>query len=266
MRLIAVIFALLLLSACAVQQIEPKIVEVNKTVEINKTKEVIEPKIEPKPAPKVIAEPIADAGKVNELLADINENIESYSFVYEDIEVFVLGNKMGVKFDYFVELSFEMNNERVYITDAYIDTDTGKAVAYCDVRGEERIVGTFNIDRSRCKKIINVELNVSKEDIYVKTPVDWLLEFKDVEPDRIELNDQILKRQTGWHTVNPVLHFDTPENRIVVIRIDKSTKLPARVEVVGAPMSERIDYDYLVANRVLEEDVVYKEFIKQDST
>lgn len=266
MKKAMVLIFLVLLAACAAPQApveapvvesEPEIVEEEAPeptlIEINKT---------PEPVPEPVEE---ELGVVEALLYSIEQNITSYSFFSGKTQVFVLGDKMHILLDDFVELDFDTNGTRSFLTNAFLDLSTKTAVGYCDVRQEEEILGSFKADRSKCIKLINIPINVSFDDVYVKTPIDWLQEFKDTEPSIVETADQYVKQPTGWFTISPVLHYKLPE-KSVIIRVDKKTKLPAKIEITKGQLIERIDYNWIIVNQVKPEEVTYQPFMPTRSS
>lgn len=225
------------------------------TTQPKTTKE--EEPVQPRPQNTSLAE--EKPGVVEQLLHSIRTNITSYSFFVGKTQVFVLENKMRVLFGDFVELPFETNNSRTFLTDAYINLSSRTAVGYCDVRREERILGSFNADRSKCLKLANIPINVSFEQVYAKTPVDWLEEYQHSKPTIIETTDQYLKQPTGWFTINPVIHYEFTD-KTVIMRIDKKTRMPVRIEIVEDDKVKKVEYEWLLVNQVKKEDVEYQPF------
>jgi len=220
-----------------------------------------------KPAEPVVskteeAPAVEGSAAITEAIAKFEQGVSSYSYKLGDTQHYVVDDLIHIELDKAKELGFKINETiRVHITDIFVDRTTKDAVGYCDPRSEERIVGEFNADRSKCIKLIDMPFELDYKEHNPTLPEDWLYQYKDRTPALVEEADQYVKEPSGWKAVNPVVHFLEGKNTII-LRLDIKTGLPLRVEINKQPIAETISYSFFVHNKVKPEQVAYKKFAR----
>jgi len=129
-----------------------------------------------------------------------------------------------------------------------------KAVAYCHIEHEEQILGkAFTWDVSDCKHYIDKGIAVPFEDWKPEGPLDYLVNFADVEPVFVEEGVQSVTSLSVPKTVQPSLHYDANGVR-VVLHIEQRSQVPIQVEIQGQqPVSfKNVYFDNLLLYGVQE--------------
>jgi hypothetical protein len=213
------------------------------------------------PEPQAVA-PAPASPAVSDAIAKFNQNVSSYYFKIGRDEYFVRGKEIHIKLGTFRELPFKYNGTmRTHITDIFIDRTRSEAIAYCDPRTEEEIVGEFNADRSKCIKLIDIQLPLDYKEYNPELPEDWLQKYLNKEPMRVEDTDQFIKLPSGWKTVNPVLHFQDG-GKTTILRLDGKTGLPLKIETTEGTLNKITSFDFFVHNTVKPEQLVHKPFAR----
>jgi len=220
-----------------------------------------EPAPEPAPEPQVF-EPAPANQAIADAIAKFNQNVSSYYFKIGKDEHFVRGKEVHIQLGTFRELPFKVNGTiRTHITDIFIDRSRSEAIAYCDPRTEEEIVGEFNADRSKCIKLIDIPFTLDYQEYNPELPEDWLHKYANTAPARVEDTDQFIKLPSGWKTVNPVLHFQEGD-KTVILRLDAKTGLPLKIETTEGTLNKITSFDFFVHNTVKPEQLVHKLFAR----
>ncbi len=184
--------------------------------------------------------PIAQA-----FLDEAKKNFKTHAYLLSDRLVIVYENKSR---HYFLNL-YQLP-DKTHITDVYVDKDNKAAVAYCDIDRESKMTSrAFDYERSKCKNNIDVPVAVSYADWIPKGPLDYLEDFKDIDPVLIENNTQTISIGGNSKTIQPTLHYDiNGEN--VIVRIDRRYKVPIKIERDGQPVLDFRDafFDVMVVD------------------
>jgi hypothetical protein len=219
-------------------------------IKINET--AAEPVITPKIAPERTA--LSDA------VIKFRQNVTSYTYKSGKGEVWVVDDRIHVRLDKITPLPEKLNRTiAVSITDVFVNRATQKATGYCDPRSEEKILGTFHLDRSPCLKIIDIPIELSYGEHNPQLPEDWILKYQNMLPVRVETNDQYIRESKGWRAVNPIIHL-RDGSKDVVLRLELKTGLPIKAEITEGTAKQVVDYDTLLYNSVKPEQVEYQKF------
>ena len=279
MRKILIFLALIFLAACQTQVV---IVEKNVTINVSEcnppyyeytagdccldkdVNEVCDREELPEdgaisPQPSSETPEVLERVIVQKTIQKFKDTVKSYSFKKGKKEYFVMGDLVHVKLDRVEKLTQRINNTEVAITDIFVDRTLGHAKGYCDPRTEGDIMGSYQADRSPCKKIIDVAIPLNYKEYNPELPEDWLYKYVDTIPVIVETSDQYVRATPAWKYVNPVLHFIEGEERIT-IRVDAKTGIPLKIETDKGTATLIQSYDWVIHNKVTGEDVQYQTF------
>jgi len=241
-----VVFALLLLMACAQPAVQPAPQPEEQVVEVAE-KVIVQcwdgstasslagcpPKEEKIIAKEVVApeqKAVESVPITKQLLAKAQEHA-GYAYELEDRLVLVSGDK---KRHLFLKVIFV---DAAPITDVFVDLTGKTAMAYCDVEHEAQILGkAFTWSDVDCKHFIDNSTSVPFKDWESKGPLDYLADFADVEPDFVEDGIQTINSLSVPKTVQPSLHYLVDGVR-VILHIDQRYQVPIQVEIGGKQIS-----------------------------
>lgn len=191
------------------------------------------------------------------IIITFRQGVANYAFKQGKDAYVVQGELVHVTFGSVKELPFSINDTaRVFITDLFVDRRAREAVGYCDPRTEAKLMGGSYADRSVCKKLIDIPIMLPFDEHDPYLPEDWLQRFSHAAPTLVEDTDQYINEKT----INPVLHF-TENGNEVILRIDATTGLPVKVEIVGS-RKDIVEYSMLVHNRVRPEELLYRPYAR----
>ena len=182
------------------------------------------PQEQPKEQANAAAQEVAP-DSTDALIAKMNA-LKSVSYVYEGKQIAVMGHVMRAQLTKF----FKPDNEHPVNT-LYIDMDTKKAKAYCE--GDQRIVAQI------CEKDNLGPFDVDSSKYYTKTPLDWLKEFRQIKPESVDTNAQVLQ---SIHTDKWVF---VKEGLTYTFWVDSAHGMPMRIRITSTDTSAPQYVDYL---------------------
>lgn len=114
----------------------------------------------------------------------------------------------------------------------YWDTNTKEVFIFYDDVAEARLLKIKKIDdnsRSRESFLAFIKQEITG-DKYPKSPVDWMHEYADKTPIKIETSAQMLQADSIPYTCNLRLYFQNDDGTVTVLKFDKIHKVPLQVE------------------------------------
>lgn len=196
----------------------------NGICDVDESQTVVEP-LEP-----VMEEP---EQMMESLLADIPDD-----YVFHNPEtgiVIVVGDKRKVVMEAVTSGS----------TGIYWDTSQDRAWSVCD--SDEELIqrgGLYSPETARCPVGAISVVPLSGSDLAVlksriKSPVDWMLEYRDKEPFDVDLTLQ----QLNVRSIRPVMQF-RDDHTITTLRFDAYHGVPVRVERTDVNTRKKFLWDY----------------------
>lgn len=235
------VLVLMLLVACAQPAVQPSVKTEEKIVEKvivqcwdGSTASSLEscPKEEKIVAKEVVApeQKVSQAVPVGRQLLTEAQKHTSYAYELEDSLVLVSNGKARHLF-----LKKPVFIERKPVSDVFIDIAGKEASAYCQIQHEEQMLdNAFTWSVSDCKNFIDTPTSVPFEDWAPKGPVEYLVDFADIEPDVVENAVQTINSLGVPKTIQPSLHY-TVDGVRAILRIDQRQGVPIQVEIQGQP-------------------------------
>ena len=165
---------------------------------------------------------------IEQFLNDARTKFSGYAYQLEDRMVVVFDNKARHYFFKVKDLK-----DKTSITDIYIDLENKKAIGYCDIEREGRMVDSFDYKRSKCKDYVNKEISVDMtSDLIPKGPLEYMEDYKTLEPILVEDNLQTISIGGNSKSVQPSVHFMIDGKRHV-LRLDKKYHVPLKINIEG---------------------------------
>jgi len=114
----------------------------------------------------------------------------------------------------------------------YWDATAKEVFIFYDYVSEARLLKIRNIDdnsRSRESFLAFIKQEITGDE-YPKSPVDWMHEYADKTPSKVETSAQMLQADSMPYTCNLRLYFQNDDDTITVLKFDKIHKVPLQVE------------------------------------
>lgn len=168
------------------------------------------------------------ANVVKKYLEEAKTKFSGYAYQLEDRMVVVFDGKARHYFFKVKDLK-----DRTPVTDIYVDLMDKKAVGYCNIEREGRMVDSFEYSRSRCKDYVNKEIPVGiSEDLIPKGPVEYMEFYAGIEPVLVENNLQTISIGGNSKSIQPSVHFLIDGMRHV-LRLDRKYHVPLKIDIEG---------------------------------
>jgi|GEM_PF-2640010 len=182
---------------------------------------------------------------IEQFLNDARTKFSGFAYRLEDRMVIVFDNKARHYFFNLKELK-----DRTPVTDIYVDLVNNKAVGYCNIEREGRMVDSFDYKRSKCKDYVNKEIAVDvTSDLIPKGPLEYMEEYRNLEPILVEDNLQTISIGGNSKSIQPSVHFMIDGKRHV-LNLDKRYHVPLKIKREGM---DSIDFrDVFFDTMVLE--------------
>ena len=178
-----------------------------------------------KQAKVVMEEPVQDLQPGREFLNEARSKFKGHAYLLSDRMVIVYQNRSR---HFFSEI--ELVNNRQPITDIFFDLENQTAVGYCNIDRESDMEdGDFEFERSECKGFIDVAVPLEYAKVQVKGPLDYLEQYADRMPTRVENNIQTISIGGNSKSIQPSLHYDDA-GKTVILRLDKRYHIPLKIE------------------------------------
>ncbi len=173
----------------------------------------------------VLEPPVKDVQPGRQFLNDARSKFKGHAYLLSDRMVIVYQNKSR---HYFSDI--ELVENRQPITDIYFDLENQTAVGYCSLDRESDMEdGDFEFERSECKSFIDVAVPLDFKKVQVKGPLDYLEQYADRLPTRVEDNIQTISIGGNSKSIQPSLHYDDA-GKSVILRLDKRYHVPLKIE------------------------------------
>ncbi len=277
MKYLPLIFALLLLAACAEKESATKELAEQLIQEPKEAAPTLEATAPPVPTeipaeqpvetvavetpvnlPPVIdigdteevTTPAQDRTKMYRFLDAFAQKVKSYEFGYKTDKYSVKGMRYKIILFRPVivkDVTFGNLHKSFYYYDTvYVDRAMKNAFAYCE--GHQSHVNT------QCSQLDLYDLAypVSFKEYNITLPEDWLFAYLDKEPNQMEENKYYISGRASVlakFTEIPDIELNFDPGTGLVLRVDKKS---------GSQLLERHDYENLVANKVRDVDVVHR--------
>lgn len=161
------------------------------------------------------------AGIINELLEKVPDKYWYYT-AHDGIGGIVYGSKRASGW---VGLSRKL---RLF----YWDANTKEVDIFYDEVAEARLLKIKDEDsksRSRETFLAFIKQNITGDN-YPKSPVDWMHEYADKTPIKVETNEQMLQADSIPYTSNLRLYFQEDDDIVTIMKFDKRHNVPLQVE------------------------------------
>ena len=114
----------------------------------------------------------------------------------------------------------------------YWDANTKEVDIFYDEVAEARLLKIKDEDsksRSRETFLAFIKQNITGDN-YPKSPVDWMHEYADKTPIKVETNEQMLQADSIPYTSNLRLYFQEDDDIVTIMKFDKMHNVPLQVE------------------------------------
>jgi len=186
-----------------------------------------------------------DVGVIQKYLDEARTKFSGFAYRLDDRMVVVFDNKAR---HYFYNI--KLTKDKTPLTDIYVDLAANKAVGYCNLEREGRMVDSFEYDRSSCKDYIDKPIDVAvSEDLIPKGPLEYMESYVNLEPILVEDNLQTISIGGNSKSIQPSVHFIVDGKRHV-LRLDRKYHVPLKIDREG---QQSIDFrDVYFDTMVLE--------------
>lgn len=170
----------------------------------------------------------SNVGVIQKYLDDARTKFSGFAYQLDDRMVIVFDNKAR---HYFYNV--KLTKDKTPLTDIYVDLAANKAVGYCNLEREGRMVDSFEYDRSSCKDYIDKPIDVAvSEDLIPKGPLEYMESYVNLEPILVEDNLQTISIGGNSKSIQPSVHFMVDGKRHV-LRLDRKYHVPLKIDREG---------------------------------
>ena len=226
MKKIALLITLILLTSCIIIEevpVEETYSETQPQMDI-KPRETIKQPTTTKPEETKI---IKEESYIKEFLKTIPNQYWYYN-VNDGIGGLVLGDKRATGWsgdDPKISLLYwNPDTKEVYI---YFTEMTDYELEY--LKSEPRTVFKDPNPRNQHRQPVFIKVT-EQWDFYPFSPVDWMKEYQNAEPVKIETAEQTLNIENRYYVSNLILHFQDDDGSKTVMKFDKNHKVPVMIE------------------------------------
>lgn len=169
-----------------------------------------------------------DVGVIQKYLDEARTKFSGFAYQLDDRMVIVFDNKAR---HYFYKI--KETKDKTPLTDIYVDLAENKAVGYCNLEREGRMVESFDYQRSKCKDYIDEPIDVAvSEDLIPKGPLEHMEAYVNLEPILVENNLQTISIGGNSKSIQPSVHFMVDGKRHV-LRLDRKYHVPLKIDIEG---------------------------------
>lgn len=151
----------------------------------------------------------------------------------------------------------------------YWDSNTKEVDVFYDEVAESRLLKVRNIDlhsTSRETFLAFIKQNITG-DKYPKSPVDWMHEYADKTPIKVETSVQMLQADSIPYTSNLRLYFQNDDETITLMKFDKRYNVPLQVEkIFKESVMEHYNYRFDTVDKDLDFAAIRKEITEDRVT